>query len=116
MPAPQVVTAKYPIISLMMVTGVQPAGARGLGTVQGAGIDTKEFARPESPLEDEADGRTPSFGRSVTSQPVVFPREGVPLDQRPVSQRLHEAGHRYHEDGGNEQHPDDRNGDDPDRW
>jgi len=116
-PPSQVKTAENPIIRVMMVTGVQPAGARGLGTLQGAGVDTKELARPVSPLEDEGENRAQTFGRSTTSQPVVFPREGVPLDQRPVAYRLHDATRRYADDGGgDEQHPDDRNGDTPDRW
>jgi hypothetical protein len=115
-PASQVKTAEHPIIRMMMVTGVQPAGSRGFATLQGAGIDTKELARPISPIEDEGENRAQTFGRSTTSQPIVFPREGVPLDQRPVANRLQDATHRYADDGGDEQHPDDRNGDRPDRW
>jgi hypothetical protein len=84
----------------MMVTGVQPAGAKGMGTLQAAGVDAKDLARSTAPAADDRDEHVP-FARSGTAQPVVFPRAGVPLDQRPVSRRMHEARRRYHADGGN---------------
>ena len=85
----------------MFVTGVQAVGAKGLHSVQGAVVDTKEAARVTSGLTD--DDRDP--GNRVKPgepEPIVFPRDGVPLDQRPVELRHQIATLRYRRDGGEE--------------
>ena len=86
----------------MIVTGVQAAGATGLRSVQGAAIDSSEIGRAASTADprSERDSRV----KNGVPQPVVFPREGLPLDQRPVEHRLQRAAARYHSDGG--QHDD----------
>jgi hypothetical protein len=103
----------------MMVTGVQPVGAKGLGSVSGAVVDTKETARVVTPADADQD-RPAAFVKGSTPQPVVFPRDGLPMDQRPVSQKLQEAADRYAQDGGNRPVARDRDGDQegqsPDRW
>jgi hypothetical protein len=87
----------------MMVTGVQPAGSGAVSTVQVAAVDPKEVARLGSQADGENDRTTSSLRRSQEShQPVVFPRQGVPMDQRPVSLRHHRATARYQRDGGDE--------------
>ena len=37
-------------------------------------------------------------------QPVVFPRAGIPMDQRPVAMRHQHAATRYRADGGDADH------------
>ena len=91
----------------MIVTGVQPVGARGVSSLQAAAVDTKEAARAVA--EVRADPEHGFAARAGEPQPVVFPRDGVALDQRPVSQRLQHAAHRYEQDGGAER--DERNPD-----
>jgi len=84
----------------MFVTGVQAAGAKGFTAVQGAVVDTKAASRTGIEGDREGDrGATPR-ARAGKPQPVVFPRAGVPLDQRPVAMRRHHAEARYREDGG----------------
>jgi hypothetical protein len=82
----------------MFVTGVQPAGAKGLGTVQVAAVDTRDSARvlAANVRERGPDGATVKPG---DPEPVVFPRDGVPLDKRPVSLRREHAVTRYRDDG-----------------
>jgi hypothetical protein len=84
----------------MLVTGVQAAGAKGVTAIQGAVVDTKAAAR--TGLEGDREGDRGAVPRAKTGrpQPVVFPRAGIPMDQRPVSMRRHEAEARYREDGG----------------
>jgi hypothetical protein len=83
----------------MFVTGVQAVGAKGLHSVQVAAVDTKEAARVLGGLKDDERGE----GQRVKAgepEPVVFPRGGVPLDQRPVELRHQIAALRYRRDGG----------------
>jgi len=103
----------------MMVAGVQPVGAKGLGSVSGAVVDTKESARVVASADSDED-RPAAFAKGSIPQPVVFPRDGVPMDQRPVLQKLQQAADRYAQDGGNKAVNRDRDGDQdgqsPDRW
>jgi hypothetical protein len=93
----------------MIVTGVQPAGSRGVSTLQAATVDTKEVARIAGDAQSE--GERGGFNvRAGEPQPVVFPRDGLPMDQRPVSHRMQQAAARYEQDGGAER--DERNSDD----
>ena len=87
----------------MFVTGVQSVGSKGVNSVQVAAVDTKEVAKPVSQDHDSpANGVGPKAGEP---QPVVFPRAGVGLDQRPVALRHEQAASRYRSDGGGrEQH------------
>jgi len=82
----------------MFVTGVQPAGSKGLNSVQGAVIDTTKDASRAAAVDTDRDhGGQPKPG---DPQPVVFPREGdTALDQRPVALRQQHAAARYREDG-----------------
>ena len=83
-----------------MVTGVQPVGSGALSTVQVAAVDTKEVARLGAQSDGDTDRGTSSLRTNDSHQPVVFPRQGVPMDQRPVSLRHHHAAARYQRDGG----------------
>jgi len=81
----------------MMVTGVQAAGAKGVSAVQAVAVDTKEVNR----LGGQADGEheTAPGEKAGEPQPVVFPHDGVGVDQRPVAMRQQQATERYREDG-----------------
>jgi hypothetical protein len=82
----------------MFVAGVQPVGAKGLGTVQVAAVETRDTARilGANVRERGPDGSEVKPGEP---EPVVFPRDGVPLDRRPVSLRREHAVTRYRHDG-----------------
>ena len=81
----------------MMVTGVQAAGAKGVSAVQAVAVDTKETARLGGSTNGEHD--TAAGEKPGEPQPVVFPRSGPGLDQRPVALRQQQASDRYREDG-----------------
>jgi hypothetical protein len=83
----------------MLVTGVQAAGAKGVSALQGTVVDLKQTTR--AGVDGERDGsRAPgTAARSGDPQPVVFPRSGVPMDQRPVALRQLQAVARYQSDG-----------------
>ena len=80
------------------MTGVQSAGAKGVSAVQVTAADPKDLAdRGRAAAAGDQDSDTPA--RSATPQPVVFPRDGVALDQRPVALRHQHAASRYRQDG-----------------
>jgi hypothetical protein len=85
----------------MFVTGVQAVGAKGLHSVQVAAVDAKEVARATGGLGDDDRDRGDRV-KAGEPQPVVFPRDGVPLDQRPVELRHQIAALRYQRDGGDD--------------
>ena len=82
----------------MQITGVQSVGARSLGSVSVTVSDTTDVTRAAvaGTLEREPASSAPC---SVHPEAVVFPREGKPLDQRPVDLRHQRAAARYREDG-----------------
>ena len=84
----------------MIVTGVQSVGAKGVNSVQVATVDPKEVGRAGNTADADRDRAEPA--KSGVPQPVVFPRKGVPLDQRPVALRQRHATARYDADGGND--------------
>ncbi len=79
----------------MLVTGIQAVGAKGFTTVQVAASDPRDAARGRAGAEARA--TTPT--RAGEPQPVVFPRSGPSVDQRPVSMRRLKAAERYRRDG-----------------
>ncbi|HTL86837.1 MAG TPA: hypothetical protein VL856_16760 [Acidimicrobiia bacterium] len=81
------------------MTGVQAVGAKGLHSVQVAAVDTKEAARVTSGLNDDDHDKGDRV-KAGEPQPVVFPRDGLPLDQRPVELRHQIAALHYRRDGG----------------
>ena len=83
----------------MLVTGVQAVGAKGVTAIQGNVVDLKQTAR--TGFEGDRDGPRTSgtAARPGEPQPVVFPRRGVPIDQRPVAMRQLQALTRYRSDG-----------------
>jgi hypothetical protein len=85
----------------MMVTGVQPVGSKGLSAVSVTASDPKDAARARVGGEPERGGDGP-VSRPGEPQPVVFPRSGLPLDQRPVELRQQRAAERYRSDGGDD--------------
>jgi hypothetical protein len=87
----------------MQLTGVQPVGAKGLSTLQASVVDGKDTGRLGASDSRER-GPALQYARAGEPQPVVFPREGTPLDQRPVDLRREHATARYREDGGDPQH------------
>ena len=89
----------------MLVTGVQAVGAKGVAAVQGAVVDIKDAARNAAGAAGEP-GTKPA-PKAGDPQPVVFPRSGLAMDQRPVSLRQHHAALRYKRDGGGAPHHDD---------
>jgi hypothetical protein len=84
----------------MFVTGVQSVGSKGVNSVQVAAIDTKEVSKPGSQQPDAP--KPGDIAKPGDPQPVVFPRAGVGLDQRPVALRHAQAASRYRSDGGNQ--------------
>jgi len=86
----------------MEVTGVQTVGARSLGGVQVTTVaDSTKYdgaprQSPDSPERDSA----PAVSRESFPEAVVFPRDGTPLDRRPVQLRQARAAARYRRDGG----------------
>lgn len=82
----------------MQVTGVQPVGARGMATVQ------PQVADPRGANDGAAGGQAAGAARAarapaptLIAEPVTFPRDGVPLDRRPVELRRAKAATRYRE-------------------
>jgi hypothetical protein len=88
----------------MLVTGVQAAGSKGMTAIQGTVVDLKSTTRPDGPGDRDAGAGSHGPAKSGDPQPVVFPRKGLPMDQRPVSMRHEHAARRYRSDGGGE-HP-----------
>ena len=82
----------------MIVTGAQPIGAKSLGAVQVTGVDAKDAARVGTPVADQREkSGEPKKGEPI---PVVFVRDGMPMDTRPSDLRQQRAAQRYKEDGG----------------
>jgi len=83
----------------MEITGVQAVGARSLGSVSATVSDSTLYTgRPSGdPLESES---TAAALRTVSPEAVTFPRDGKPLDRRPVQLRQVRAQTRYLNDGG----------------
>ncbi len=91
----------------MLVTGVQPVGAKGVTTVQATAVDVKDATRAGVTGDHDADRHhAPTTAKPGEPQPVVFPRNGVPVDQRPVSMQHEHAARRYRRDGAPPQHDD----------
>jgi hypothetical protein len=82
----------------MMVTGVQPVGSKGVSALQGTVVDPKDRTQPDRAAERDHGPDAPA--RPGEPQPVVFPRSGLPLDQRPVALRQQHAAERFRHDGG----------------
>jgi hypothetical protein len=85
----------------MLVTGVQAVGSKGLTAVQGTVVDPKDATRLGRDGDSNSE-HSAAVGakRRGEPQPVVFPRKGVPVDQRPVAMRHEQAAARYRADGG----------------
>src|SRR5690242_4053572 len=96
MPIPEVGGSERP----MLVTGIQAAGSKGLTAVQPTVVDSKDAARFAPDRDRDGEHGTAVAARQGEPQPVVFPRKGVPVDQRPVSLRHEQAAARYRRDGG----------------
>jgi hypothetical protein len=84
----------------MEITGVQSVGARSLGGVQVTVSDSTQAASRVTAAAFERDNE-PSLPRSSIPEAVVFPRDGTPIDHRPVQLRHARAVARYRRDGGN---------------
>jgi hypothetical protein len=82
----------------MEVTGVQAVGARGLGSVSATVSDSTQSGSRASVATADRDIAV-SAPRALYPEAVVFPRDGKPLDQRPVQLRQQRAHARYREDG-----------------
>jgi hypothetical protein len=83
----------------MVITGVQAAGAKGVSAVQGAVVDTKDGARAGTAAADQVRAADAPV-RPGDPQPVVFPRKGLPVGQRPIELRREHAQARYQSYGG----------------
>jgi hypothetical protein len=87
----------------MFVTGVQSVGSKGVNSVQVAAVDIKEVNKQTSQNNDSP--KTSVVPKAGDPQPVVFPRSGVGLDQRPVALRHEQAASKYRSYGGsNDEH------------
>jgi hypothetical protein len=82
----------------MIVTGVQPVGSKGVSALQGTVADPKDRTQPDRAAEDRDHGPD-APAKPGEPQPIVMPRSGLPLDQRPVSLRHQVAAERYRSDG-----------------
>jgi hypothetical protein len=83
----------------MEITGVQPVGARSLGSVSATVSDSTAYsARPSAATVERDNAVAPP--RSLYAEAVAFPRDGKPLDRRPVQLRQERAQVRYRDDGG----------------
>lgn len=82
----------------MQILAVQSVGARGLGSVTASVSDPIQTVTraPAATLDRENSSSTP---RTLVAEAVVFPRDGKPLDRRPVQLRQLRANARYREDG-----------------
>jgi hypothetical protein len=68
-----------------------------LGSVSAAVSDSTMYAgRPSAGTADT----TTAAPRSLYAEAVAFPRDGTPLDRRPVQLRQERAQVRYRDDGG----------------
>ena len=74
----------------MEITGVQPVGARSLGSVSATVSDSTLSGRAREPRPGRP-GEHGSAPRALYPEAVVFPRDGKPLDQRPVQLRQQRA-------------------------
>ena len=82
----------------MQVTGIQTAGARGFGSLTAAVVDTTPPAAQVTAGSLEREN-VPATARELHPEAVVFPRDGKPVDRRPVQLRRQKANVRYREDG-----------------
>ena len=80
----------------MQITGVQTVGARSLGSVTTA-VTVSEPGRVAVAAPDRENST--STPRTILPEAVVFPRDGKPVDRRPVRLRQQRADARYREDG-----------------
>ena len=87
----------------MVVSGVQAVGAKGVSAVQGAVVEIKDGERTATAGADERRAAG-APARPGEPQPVVFPRKGLPVDQRPVELRRLHAAARYRSYGGDTDH------------
>jgi hypothetical protein len=83
----------------MEMTGVQSVGARSLGSVTATVSDSTVAGARASAGVPDRDNST-SASRTLYPEAVAFPRDGKPLDRRPVQLRHAQAHARYREDGG----------------
>jgi hypothetical protein len=88
----------------MLVSGVQAVGSKGVTAVQGTVVDIKAATNYGTQRDRHAESGAPA--KPGEPQPVVFPRQGVPVDQRPVSMRHDQAAARYRSDGAKPRHDD----------
>jgi len=83
----------------MEITGVQAVGARSLGSVS-ATVSDSTLAGGRATVGAPDRENTTSPPRTLYPEAVAFPRDGKPLDRRPVQLRRLRAQARYREDGG----------------
>jgi len=84
----------------MEVTGIQAVGARGFTAVQATVTESSQSDRQASAGPAAERDSTPAIPRSALPEAVVFPRDGTPIDRRPVQLRHARATARYRRDGG----------------
>jgi hypothetical protein len=94
----------------MFVTGVQAVGSKGVNSVQVAAVDTKEVARLGGASENDREGPRGVGVKPGEPEPIVFPRQGLPLDQRPVALKHEHALKRYAAYGGERRDPNEEKG------
>lgn len=83
----------------MEITGVQAVGARSLGSVS-ATVSDSTLSTGRSSVDPLGPESSAASVRTVSPEAVAFPRDGTPLDRRPVQLRRDRANTRYRDDGG----------------
>jgi hypothetical protein len=83
----------------MQITGVQSVGARSLGSVTATVSDSTPAAPTVAAVVEHEAATATSTARPMHPEAVVFPRDGKPVDRRPVRLRQQRASARYREDG-----------------
>ncbi|GIU87702.1 MAG: hypothetical protein KatS3mg009_2217 [Acidimicrobiia bacterium] len=77
----------------MQVTGIQPVGARGPATVQPLVADPRGAGAAPADAPRATRAASPTF----VAEAVTFPRDGLPVDHRPLDLRRARAAARYRE-------------------
>jgi len=80
----------------MHIAGVQPVGSKGLASLQLVVADRDAVKQVVDPRTNAPRVLVPA-PNTISREPVVFPREGLPMDQRPPHLRQQKAAVRYRE-------------------
>jgi len=80
----------------MQIAGVQPVGSKGLSGLQLV-VSDRDAARSGADARANAPRTAVTVHNALSAEPVVFPRDGLPMDRRPLHLRHQKAAARYRE-------------------